>query len=337
MMNDDISFSELLKKIDREREILYLDEGYAEDYLHKLMRCLHEFKRELRLEKAEWFSREEQREISGIIESLYNLLSFWRENPTNRFEIDMDSGFPSWASIHEIYSFPEDSTLYGNSYEEKIIENARYRLLMGMDVEANASGMRLIKFRSEIKSTKLPALREPKLLGKSKITFLDYNPVRNHPIYWSIQLDEKNEKNLRPKSVDEFFRRLLFGKNYALKFGRRGRVEVHPSFKKSVGENAYLGAKPMYFLLNIEFPDVVERIESLYIGPFYFSPEQNLDSPSEVLGFDLRDFLRKHKDSGILVTQYECVQKHPGKTREVYGIKLYPTPETGMITCQENP
>ena len=322
MMTDRLIFSKLLKKIDRKKQFIHLDKEESYNYLCKMRDCLYRLERSYYNERSTWFDKRELRNISSSVNSLSKLLEMVYHHKTrfNMMDIDKDSGFPSWAGVQELYSLPEDEMLYSESYKKRIIENARYRLLRGMDVEANATGLRNIEFYSKFRSTKLPELREPTLFEENRVTFLDYSIVRNHPIYWSIILAEKEDPE--PQSLNDVFKTLILERIHKTPVIKK-KSKIHDSFRKWVNVNTCVGAKPMYLLLNSEFSDTIEKIKTLYIGPFYFSPEQDLDDASRVLKFDLRDYLQKHEDRGILVTQYECCYEHTGKLHEKSGIKLY--------------
>ncbi len=308
----------LFKELQKEREFLYGDE--IRGYIGKLT----------------WTEWREEEEDFKVNKALYKIIDIAEEHPLIEVKIDKESGFPPWTLVEEVYSLNETLEEPPIDWEE-IIENARYNLLRGKDVDIHTQTLKLYKLYEELKKRPITPLfntvdiekiDEDSSEEKHSVTFFYYHPVKNYPVVWKINTHVKRRKRFR------FWDNI---KNKSPIKYEKNEPRLSKEFEKVMKENAIFDAKTMYFMLNHAFPGDIDSVESRIMGPFYFSVRQEIKPLKMLLEGDVEKYLEDKDTDGIMITQRERVSNgyysatieiHPRSDLEKYGLKKRNLPWT---------
>jgi len=197
--------------------------------------------------------------------------------------------------IEEIYSLNKslDEPLRNG---KEIIENARYRLLRGEDVDTHSNLIKLdmlywrLKKHSispvfntiEIEELEYEDIENHKNPKKWEIKWLYYNPIKNYPVIWNITAKEKLG------FLESITKRMIRYKGE--------KFELTKKFKNLIKKNLIFDAEKMYRELNQTFH--IDSVDCVVVGPFYFSLQQDIEPLKEIVEGDVERYL---EDNGTLL------------------------------------
>ncbi|RLI99835.1 MAG: hypothetical protein DRP03_02270 [Candidatus Aenigmatarchaeota archaeon] len=275
-MKAKLKLEKIFKELQSEREFIILDEEETERYLAIFQICIREYGDTI----------DNKPYLYRYLEDLMCLLrgvGLLSKYPFSYLKVDKISGFPSWSGIEEIYLLKNKAHDTHKMNEKNIIDNARYRLLRGENVDVNAQNLQLQEFYYQLENLTLPCLGDIRVEGKNtyqdlKYTIkrsrffsmieenyqgsqtytmgcLYYNPVKNQPDLWFFEID-----------VDRLLERTTHKNSY-----------ITDEFKNLIKEYLFFGPEGMCLMVEKNSPGVVRKINKISFGPFYFSPYQEID------------------------------------------------------------